>query len=191
MNSKTLIVYESQILFEILDEIKEYLNLEIINSVEKDFKNINFENFDNYVIISTKEHKNIENYLLIDGSPKKILDILEKINIGLLKNKYLDQSELKIGKYKLDINSRKISFKDTVLSLTEKEAELIIYINQKKNVNLKELQNNVWQYSSDLETHTVETHIYRLIKKMSDKFNDENFIKHNKKGYSIIWKKIQ
>ena len=131
MKSKTLIVYESQILFEILDEIKEYLNLEIINSVEKDFKNINFENFDNYVIVSTKEHKNIENYLLIDGSPKKILDILEKINIGLLKNKYLDQSELKIGKYKLDINSRKISFKDTVLSLTEKETELIIYINQK------------------------------------------------------------
>ena len=191
MKSKTLIVYESQILFEILDEIKEYLNLEIINSSEKDFKNINFENFDNYVIVSTKEHKNIENYLLIDGSPKKILNILEKINVGLLKNKYLDQSELKIGKYKLDINSRKISFKDTVLSLTEKETELIIYINQKKNVNLKELQNNVWQYSSDLETHTVETHIYRLRKKMSDKFNDENFIKHDKKGYSIIWKKIQ
>ena len=186
MNSKTLIVYESQILFEILDEIKEYLNLEIINSSEKDFKNINFENLDNYVIVSTKEHKNIENFLFINGSPKKILSILESINVGLLKNKYLDQSEIKIGKYKLDINSRKISFKDTVLNLTEKETELIIYINQKKNVNLKELQNNVWQYSSDLETHTVETHIYRLRKKISDKFNDEKFIKHDKKGYSII-----
>ena len=185
MKSKTLIVYESQILFEILDEIKEYLNLEIINSSEKDFKNINFENFDNYVIVSTKEHKNIENYLLIDGSPKKILDILEKINIGLLKNKYLDQSEIKIGKYKLDINSRKISFKDTVLNLTEKETELIIYINQKKNVNLKELQNNVWQYSSDLETHTVETHIYRLRKKMKETFGDENFISNDTNGYLL------
>ena len=185
MKSKTLIVYESQILFEILDEIKEYLNLEIINSSEKDFKNINFENFDNYVIVSTKEHKNIENYLLIDGSPKKILNILEKINVGLLKNKYLDQSEIKIGKYKLDINSRKISFKDTVLNLTEKETELIIYINQKKNVNLKELQNNVWQYSSDLETHTVETHIYRLRKKMKETFGDENFISNDTNGYLL------
>ena len=94
MNSKTLIVYESQILFEILDEIKEYLNLEIINSSEKDFKNINFENLDNYVIVSTKEHKSIDNFLFINGSPKKILSILESINVGLLKNKYLDQSEI-------------------------------------------------------------------------------------------------
>ena len=53
-------------------------------------------------------------------------------------------------------------------------------------INSKSLPNNVWQYSSDLETHTVETHIYRLRKKISDKFNDEKFIKHDKKGYSII-----
>ena len=76
------------------------------------------------------------------------------------------------------------------MGLTEKETELIIYINSKTNVSLKELQKNVWKYSSNLETHTVETHIYRLRKKLSEKFNDMEFIKHDKKGYSIVWKKI-
>jgi len=47
------------------------------------------------------------------------------------------------------------------------------------------LQLSVWGYSSDLETHTVETHIYRLRKKMSLTFKDENFITHNKNGYAI------
>ena len=102
-----------------------------------------------------------------------------------MKNKYFNQSEIKIGKYFLNLNSRIIIFENNSLHLTEKETELLIYINSKKFVNLKELQNNVWRYSSNLETHTVETHIYRLRKKISDKFRDENFILHNKKGYSI------
>jgi DNA-binding response OmpR family regulator len=186
MNSKTLIVYESKILFDILEEIKEHLNLEILNVTDKDFDNLNVKDYENCVVISLKNPKNFENCLVIESLPKKISKILEKINIFFLKNKYFDQSELKVGKYKLDINARQISFDNTSLSLTEKETELIIYINSKKNVSLKELQNNVWKYSSDLETHTVETHIYRLRKKLSEKFNDMEFIKHDKKGYSII-----
>ena len=74
------------------------------------------------------------------------------------------------------MNSREISKDHKKLSLTEKEAEVILYINSKKNVTIQELQNVVWNYVSDLETHTVETHIYRLRKKMNDKFSDENFI---------------
>ena len=186
MNPKTLIVYKSQILFEILDEIKEYLNLKVISANDEDLKHINLKILDNYVIISTKEQKNFENFLFINSLPKKISNILENINVTLLKNKYLHQSELKIGKYTLDINSRKMIFKNLILNLTEKEIDLIVYIYQKKNANLKELQNNVWGYSSNLETHTVETHIYRLRKKMSETFKDINFIKHDKKGYSII-----
>ena len=71
MNPKTLIVYKSQILFEILDEIKEYLNLKIISANDEDLKNINLEILDNYVIISTKEQKNFENFLFINSLPKK------------------------------------------------------------------------------------------------------------------------
>ena len=186
MNSKTLIVYESKILFDILEEIKEHLNLEILNLSGNDLDDLNVKKYENFVVISLKKPKNFKNCLVIESLPKKISKILEKINIFFLRNKYLDQSELKVGKYKLDINARQISFDNTSLALTEKETELIIYINSKKNVSLKELQNNVWKYSSDLETHTVETHIYRLRKKLSEKFNDMEFIKHDKKGYSII-----
>ena len=186
MSSKTLIVYESKILFDILEEIKEHLNLEILNLSGNDLDDLNVKKYENFVVISLKKPKNFKNCLVIESLPKKISKILEKINIFFLRNKYLDQSELKVGKYKLDINARQISFDNASLGLTEKETELIIYINSKKNVSLKELQNNVWKYSSDLETHTVETHIYRLRKKLSEKFNDMEFIKHDKKGYSII-----
>ena len=61
------------------------------------------------------------------------------------------------------------------LNITEKESELIMILNIKKKVNLKTLQEEVWSYSSELDTHTVETHIYRLRKKMFDKFNDDKF----------------
>ena len=71
------------------------------------------------------------------------------------------------------------------MDLTERETSLIIFINEKTNVSVKELQRNVWDYSPSLETHTVETHIYRLRKKMNDIFGDENFILNNKNGYSI------
>ena len=81
-------------------------------------------------------------------------------------------------------------FRDNLsLSLTEKETEMIIFIKSNNNVSIKELQNNVWGYSSNLETHTVETHIYRLRKKILQKFNDENFILTNKSGYEIVKKK--
>ncbi len=185
MSSKTLIVYESKILFDILFEIKEFLNLEILNITKKDIDKLKLEKIENYVIISLEKQKDLENCLVISNLPKKISSLLEYINVGLLKNKYFNQSEIKIGKYFLNLNSRIIIFENNSLHLTEKETELLIYINSKKFVNLKELQNNVWRYSSNLETHTVETHIYRLRKKISDKFRDENFILHNKKGYSI------
>ena len=92
---------------------------------------------------------------------------------------------LKIGKYKLDLNSRKITLENLGLSLTEKEVQMIIFIKSNNNVTIRELQNNVWGYSSDLETHTVETHIYRLRKKMKDKFGDDAFIQNSQKGYKI------
>ena len=92
---------------------------------------------------------------------------------------------LKIGKYKLDLNSRKIIFNNIALNLTERETNLIIFIYQKGNVSIKELQKKVWDYSNDLETHTVETHIYRLRKKIKDTFDDEKFILYDNNGYFI------
>ena len=96
------------------------------------------------------------------------------------------QSKININGYELNINS-KFFYKDNIyLKLTEKEIEIILYLNQKKiKYNVLDLQKNIWGYSPDLETHTVETHIYRLRKKIDDKFNDKNFIRSQKEGYYI------
>ena len=100
----------------------------------------------------------------------------EIVNINFLKNKFLKQSNIKIGKYNLDLNSRVISLKDKDLDLTEREINLIIFIHDKKDVTVKDLQQSVWDYSPDLETHTVETHIYRLRKKIKESLILEDFI---------------
>ena len=111
--------------------------------------------------------------------------LIEKLNIRFLKNQYNNQSELIIGKYTLDLNSRKIIFKDISLNLTEKESDLLLFMKNNEKVSLKELQKNVWGHSSGLETHTVETHIYRLRKKILKNFKDNDFIEHDKEGYYL------
>tara|TARA_B100001057_G_scaffold442436_1_gene477816 strand:+ start:30 stop:590 length:561 start_codon:yes stop_codon:yes gene_type:complete len=185
MNLKILVVYEYQILFEILNEIQDILNFKIIKSEKNDYKNIKFDPKINYLTISKKKAENINNNLVLDIIPIKLEKLLETININFLKNKFNNQSNIKIGKYNLDLNSRKIEFNNKFLDLTERETSLVIFINDKMNATVKELQKNVWDYSTSLETHTVETHIYRLRKKMKDFFDDENFILNTDKGYSI------
>ena len=93
--------------------------------------------------------------------------LIEKINVNLLKNKFLNQSEININKFQLDLNSRIISYNNKNLKLTEREIDIILYLNKSKNSQkIENLQKKVWKHGKDLETHTVETHIYRLRKKL-------------------------
>ena len=185
MNSKNLFIYNSYKLFEILKEIKDYLGFKVHHVDKIEYEKINFEEFKNYLVITTNHDDKIKECIKISNLPKKISNLLELINRNFLKNHYSNQSNIKIGKYILNLNSRKIYSKKDDLDLTEKESNLIIFISSKKRVSLKELQKNVWGYSSDLETHTVETHIYRLRKKILKIFKDDNFINHDKNGYYI------
>ena len=186
MNSRILIIYEYQILYQILNEISESLNFEITQSNSKNLKELKYDPKKNYLIVSKKKIEGIKNSLILENVPIKFEKLIEIINIKFLKNKFLDQSNIKIGEYDLDLNSRKISLGDKSLNLTERETNLIIFIKDEKNVTIKELQKMVWDYSPDLETHTVETHIYRLRKKMKETFGDENFILNTSNGYSIV-----
>ncbi len=185
MISKNLFIYDSIKLFEILNEIKSNLNFEVNYIDKKEYNKIDFQSYKNYLIITTNSNEKINNCLIIDKLPEKIIKIIEKINLGFLRNQFSSQSEIKVGKYLLDLNSRKINFEKVHLYLTEKECDLILFIQKNKKANLKALQKNVWGHSSDLETHTVETHIYRLRKKMYENFKDDNFIKFDKKGYFL------
>ena len=157
------------------------------------FENVEVSILNSSLTIKVKEHpiidqifiEGIKNSLILENVPIKFEKLIEIINVKFLKNKFLDQSHIKIGKYNLDLNSRKISFGNKSLNLTERETNLIIFIKDKKNVTVKELQKKVWAYSPDLETHTVETHIYRLRKKMKETFGNESFILNTSIGYSI------
>ena len=185
MNYNTLFIYDSIQLFEILNEIKQLFNFEVNYISKKDYQKKDFYEYKNYLILTTEFSEKINNCLVIDDLPQKINKLIEKINLRFIKNQFNNQSEIKIGKYILNLNSRTINFKKINLELTEKECDLILFIQKNKKTNLKEIQKNVWHYVSDLETHTVETHIYRIRKKMIESFNDDNFIKYDKREYFL------
>ena len=111
---------------------------------------------------------------------------MEKINIEFLKLQFNNQSQMKVNNYNINLNSREMLINDTKLKLTEKEINTITYLSKSnKPVSIDELQAQVWSYQSDIETHTVETHIYRLRKKILNTFNDKEFIISKKNGYQI------
>ena len=126
------------------------------------------------------------NFFYIKDIPIALNKLIELINIQLIKLQFNDQSKIMVKEYELDFNSKFFSKDGIFLKLTEKEVQIILYLSQnKKKHQVLDLQENIWSYSSSMETHTVETHIYRLRKKISKKFNDENFILSHKNGYFI------
>ena len=185
MNKQNLIIYDFDELFLILNEIKKDLNFNLIKVSKQEFYNLDLQN-DCILIVSKKEISKVQNQVIFKNLPLKISKIIETININFLKINFNQQSDIDLGNYKLNLNSRNIFDEDKELSLTEKEADIIIFLkNSKKPVSIDELQTHVWGHSSKLDTHTVETHIYRLRKKISKKFNNNKFIISTKEGYNI------
>ena len=186
MNKQNLIIYDFIELFSILNEIKNNLNFNLLNVSKKEFDELKFDHLNNFLIIAKKKVPSLNNQIVLNNYPLKISKIIETININFLKNKFVQQSEIDLGLYKLNLNSRKMFDDKNELNLTEKEADIIIFLKKsEKPVSIDELQTEVWGHSSKLETHTVETHIYRLRKKISNKFNNNDFIQSTKLGYNI------
>tara|TARA_Y100001935_G_scaffold27124_1_gene20622 strand:+ start:966 stop:1538 length:573 start_codon:yes stop_codon:yes gene_type:complete len=190
MNNQNLLIYESKILYEIFTELSEFLNFNVKEINQNDLKNLNLYYEDNYLILTDKKDFKFSNQVKIDEFPISYLKLLEKINIKFLKQKFNEQSDVRIYQYTININSREMMLKNLKLKLTEKEVNTIIYLFKKSlPVTIGELQDKVWSYQSELETHTVETHIHRLRKKIKEKFNDNSFIVSTKNGYQISEKK--
>ena len=188
MNNQKLIIYEFDELYKILIEINNDVNLIIKKASKNDISY--FISQPNTLILTQKKIASLDNQFIFNDFPVPIFKLLEKINTQFLKINFNKQSDIMIGSYKFNLNSREMSQSNLKLKLTEKEINSIIYIfNSKDVVKINELQSKVWGYQPELETHTVETHIYRLRKKISQKFHDENFILTNKSGYEIVKKK--
>ena len=207
MNNLTISIFGNQIFFEIMRElklfsqfkIKHYENLDLcIKDADKEnqlvvfftnpFNTIKIDNFPSILII---ESSNPINKLSGDLNvqlkmPFRILDFKKKIISLISKNEFKKNSLIHLNDYIIDKNERKIKKDNLELKLSEKEVNfLILFSKNKEPISRNFVLKNVWKYSSETETHTVETHIHRLRKKILDKFNDKNFIKNNNKGYYI------
>ena len=133
----------------------------------------------------TKKKKNFNNYTIsLPTTIKEINNAFLEINS---KNNFNQNSSIKIKNYILDKNEKKIKKEDgKFIEITEKEAQFIeLLLKSSKPVSKANILNIVWNYSSDVDTHTIETHVYRLRKKIFEKFNDDSFIKNNKLGYFL------
>ena len=184
MNNYNLVIYEFEELYKILVEIKKDINLNFEKANKQQLADLNSKS--NYLIFTKKEIPGVVNQIVFNNFPVSIFKLLEKINIEFIKKKFHEQSDITIGNYNFNLNSRVMSFKENKLKLTEKEINSILYLFKiGKEVKIQELQSSVWGYQSQLETHTVETHIYRLRKKILTVFNDGNFIISKKNGYEI------
>ena len=214
MSKQTINIVGVHTLYNIFEEIKDNLSFNVANFDKEDnFLKLYRENkidIANSLILTKAENKDLfvkknninkQNIFLFYNKdnnydinleynllkyPIEIYSLIEKINIQLIKQKYNYQSKIKLNDYYLDLNSRNIAKKNKSLKLTEREMDIILFLNDKKKpqkINI--LQSQVWEYSSDLETHTVETHIYRLRKKINNKFKDNKFIISTDKGYII------
>ena len=171
---------------QILKELEDVLNFNVIEILNEKLLNHKIKNLKNYLIITQKKLLLLENQFFVDQLPIKLVYLVEKLNIEFLKQQFSNQSELNINNYLLNLNAREISLKNKKLKLTEKEINIILYLSKKiKPTKIEDLQKNIWKYQSNAETHTVETHIYRLRKKISKVFSDKNFILSKKDGYQI------
>ena len=207
MKNITINLIGQSVLEEVLRENLKHINFEI-----KSFKKFNEiiqdsqEKNSSILIASLKDYDlfinsklNIPVLFLNFGSKKsyttsaeiincpfQLNNFVERINVIFLKNKFLNNSNLNILNYEINLNSKEILRDGQKLKLTEREINFILFLkNSNSPQNVKSILKSVWKYSPNLETHTVETHVHRLRKKFFSHFKDDNFIKINKKGYFI------
>ena len=191
-----------------LEELKDYLNFKLTFAD----KEINKETLNNHdvlilhqdglvgdslekllkdskkikILVSNKSDKKKDQFNEIISLPLKISDLNQIVENAVTKKNFNKNSSILIKQYKLDKNEKKLIKNKNFISLTEKEIQLLeLFLNKTKPLSKNQILADVWKYSSDADTHTVETHIYRLRKKVKSNFSDENFILNDKNGYVL------
>ena len=183
MIKQSLIIYSNLILYEILKELENEIKYKIEEiSTDKELSN---KEISEYLVLTDKKNHKFLNAVQLE-LPCKITKLIEKVNIKFIKLKTKEKASVSVGEYDIDLNARLLNFNSESISLTEKEINLIMFLNNSKNpVSVYKLQKEVWSYKNKIETHTVETHIHRLRKKILKEFKKEDFILSNKSGYYL------
>ena len=212
MDSTVISILKNHTFFEILSELKLFFKFKLKFSedlssyanelkkvdqiiifflTDKNMEDCNYiikNNFPLIIITKNLNLKNIESRDLVEklNLPFTISDFKKKITLLAAKNIFYKSSMIKLNDYIINKNNRIIKNNNKELQLTEKEINfLILFSSSNQPVSRNFVLKNIWNYSPESETHTVETHIHRLRKKILEKFGDKNFIKNNKKGYYI------
>jgi len=208
MNSK-LLIFGSKNFNNSINEVKEYLNFSLIFSDFKTKTHLIDSSISAIIVdsqaldlVNVSEINKIHNkpILLLETLvnnkkfnyndkillPTSLDDLTNRITNIITAFKFSNNSALKINKYILDKNEKKLIKENNYISITEREVQLIeLLFNEKKPLNKNFILKKIWNYSDNADTHTVETHVYRLRKKIYNKFNDEKFILNLDKGYII------
>jgi DNA-binding response OmpR family regulator len=198
LKEKEVIIKMNILFFENLNDclknIKDNIIKNIIVTNLSNFESIEQSDFKitSPIFYLTSKKSNIsvktkfQRYELI-YCPFDLNNFIEKINLAYIKSRFLINSKVKLLNYTINLNSREIVDGQNKLKLTEREKDFLLFLlkNSQKPQTIKNILKSVWGYSKKMETHTVETHVHRLRKKFLDSFNDNNFIKNNKKGYYI------
>jgi len=207
MDNFTISIFANKIFFEIIREIKLFSKFKIkyyedldlcVKDAEKEkqlvvffnnsFNQNKINNFPSILITKSSKPTNKSSDILQEqlNIPFTILDFKKKIISLIAKSEFKKNSLIYLSGYIIDKNERKIKKNNLELHLSEKEVNfLILFSESKEPINRNSVLKNVWKYSIKSETHTVETHIHRLRKKILKKFGDDHFIKNNNKGYYI------
>ena len=207
MHKTNILIIGSKTFTNSINEVKTYLKFNLFNdnnTNEAQIDNINgilIEDTSVNNLIKTKyfTDKNLIKIIALKNTklklkkdyeilnlPTTIKDINLKIESSVAKSKFTQNSSIVIKNYHLNKNEKKLTKENNSIFLTEKEIQLLeLFLKSKKPISKNYIQSSVWQYANDADTHTVETHIYRLRKKINDKFSDDKFIMNNKEGYYI------
>ena len=212
MSNLTISIFGNKIFLEIINEIKlfskfkikyyEDLNLCIKDAEKQNLLAVLFINEKNKSFFKKNKINSFPSILIVESSVSKnmysgefseqlnmpftIIEFKKKVISLIAKNEFKKNSLIQLNDYIINKNERKIKKNDLELQLSEKEINfLILFSKNKEPISKNLVLKNVWNYSSESETHTVETHIHRLRKKILEKFGDNNFIKNNNKGYYI------
>ena len=138
------------------------------------------------ILVSNTSGKKKDQFNEIISLPVKISDLNQIVENAITKKNFIKNSSISIKQYKLDKNEKKLTKDKNYILLTEKEIQLLeLFLYSKKPISKNIILKEVWKYSTSADTHTVETHIYRLRKKINNKFNNDNFIISTKLGYNI------
>ena len=210
MHTIKVLAFGSQNFNTSLEELKDYLNFKLtisndnleslliekhdillihedyLNNLTELKKNL-LEKKDKYKILVTRSSTSSSKILLEKlVLPISLKDLNQVIENMMVKKNFSKNSSIKIKSYILDKNEKKLIKNKNYVLLTEKEIQLLeLFLSHPNPLSKNKILEDVWMYSSDADTHTVETHIYRLRKKIKEIFSDEKFILNDKKGYIL------